>query len=461
MKLKKFIAAVMVAATVLTVFSGCGQKKDDGKVHISVANWPSAENQSLYERYSKNLADFTEKYPNVDLKPDTYSFNTKDFVAKAVAKQLPTIFEAPFTEAKNIPNAGYCEDISSYLEKSGLLEYLNPDILELVKGENGEIWGVPYNVYAQGLYINKALFKQAGLVNEDGTVKAPQTYEEMSEYSKIIKEKTGKAGYVMPTIDNCGGWHFINVAWSFGTKFMQQDKDGKWKATFNSPEFKNAVKWLYDMKWEYDALPAQSAVSNDDRSMMFGTGQAAMMFSTPPANELSTKFDMNIADIACVRMPEGPAKRSAQLGGSILFFAKGTTQEQFDACMDWYRFRGSFATVITDETLKKTEESYQDSFGMKQIILPKTALPILINRENEDKMQALKEQYSNVDPKDYDDYFGFENVELTPEEPACCQQLYSIMDGIVQKVITDKNVDIDAIVEEAVKDFQTNHLDNM
>ena len=56
---------------------------------------------------------------------------------------------------------------------------------------------------------------------------------------------------------------------------------------------------------------------------------------------------------------------------------------------------------------------------------------------------------------------SFDGVELTAEEPACCQQLYSILDGIVQKVITDKDVNIDAIIEEAVKDFQTNHLDNM
>ena len=461
MKFKKTIGICLAIVTALTIMSGCGKKQDDGKVHISVANWPSKENQTLYERYSKNLEEFTKKYPNVDLKPDTYSFNTKDFLAKAVAKQLPTVFEAPFTETKNIPNAGYCEDISSYLKNYGFMEYLNPDLLDLVRGENGEIWGVPYSVYAQGLYINKAIFKEAGLVNADGTVKVPQTYEEMAEYAKIIIEKTGNAGYVIPTIDNCGGWHFINIAWSYGTKFMEQDKDGKWKATFNSPEFKAAVQWLYDMKWKYDALPAQSAVSNDDRSMMFGTGQAAMMFSTPPANELSIKFDMNIKDIACVRMPAGPAKRAAQLGGSILFFAKGTTQEQFNACIDWYKFKGAYTTEITEDYLKKSEESYQDSYAMKQIVLPKTVLPILINRENEDKLQALREKYTNVDPADYDDYFGFKDVELTPEEPACCQQLYSIMDGIVQKVITDKDVNIDDIIEEAVKDFQTNHLDNM
>ncbi len=41
MKFKKIIATCLVAATALTVFSGCGQQKDDGKVHISVGNWPS------------------------------------------------------------------------------------------------------------------------------------------------------------------------------------------------------------------------------------------------------------------------------------------------------------------------------------------------------------------------------------------------------------------------------------
>ncbi len=461
MKFRKVIATFLVAATTLTALAGCGQQQDDGKVHISIGNWPSEENQVLYERYSNNLAGFSEENPDVVLTPDTYAFNTKDFVAKAVANQLPTVFEAPFTEAKNIPNAGYCQDVSTYLEEYGMLDNLNPDLVDLVRGENGEIWGVPYSVYAQGLYINKATFKEAGLVNEDGSVKVPNTYEEVAEYSKIIREKTGKAGFVLPTIDNCGGWHFINVAWSYGTEFMKQDKDGKWIATFNSPEFKSAVQWLYDMKWEYNALPEQFAVSNDDRSMMFGTGQAAMMFSTPPANELSTKFGMNIADIACVRMPEGPDQRAAQLGGNILFFAKGTTQEQFNACMDWYFYKGSYSLEITDESLAKTEASYQDSLKAGYIVIPGSVLPIIVNRDNEDKLQALREKYTNVDVKDYADYLSFEGVALTPEEPACCQQLYSIMDNIVQKVITDKNVDIDTLINEAVNDFQVNHLDNM
>lgn len=41
-----------------------------------------------------------------------------------------------------------------------------------------------------GLYINKPLFTKAGLVNEDGSVKVPQTYEELAEFAGIIKEKT-------------------------------------------------------------------------------------------------------------------------------------------------------------------------------------------------------------------------------------------------------------------------------
>ncbi len=35
------------------------------------------------------------------------------------------------------------------------------------------------------------------------------------ETAKVIREKTGKAGYALPTINNQGGWHFMNIAWSW------------------------------------------------------------------------------------------------------------------------------------------------------------------------------------------------------------------------------------------------------
>lgn len=61
---------------------------------------------------------------------------------------------------------------------------INPKLIETVTDDNGRIRAIPYNAYVQGFTYNKGLFRQAGLVNEDGSVKFPNTYEELAEAAK-------------------------------------------------------------------------------------------------------------------------------------------------------------------------------------------------------------------------------------------------------------------------------------
>ena len=88
----------------------------------------------------------------------------------------------------------------------------------------------------------------------DGTSKQPKDWMELVEFAKIIKHKTGKAGFIIPTTNNCGGWFFTNIAWSFGTDFMEQREDDTWEATFNTPETIEALQFIKDLKWKYDVF---------------------------------------------------------------------------------------------------------------------------------------------------------------------------------------------------------------
>lgn len=460
MKTKKVLALVLAVIMTLAVFSGCGPETNGGKVKFSIGNWPT-ENASGYDLNMEKLARFQANHPEFEVTTDTYAYSTQNFIAKAAAGQLPTSYDVHFTEVNQIASQGYCADIKDALKNTGILDALNPDALATVQGENGEIWGLPHGMYAQSLTINKKLFKEAGLVNEDGSIMVPQTYDEVAQYSQIIKDKTGKAGFVIPTIENCGGWHMMNVAWSYGTDFMEQNADGSWTATFNSDEFKAACQWLYDMKWKYNGLYESSTVSNGERTQLFGTYQAGMMFGAPPENVLCQSYGMDRADIMCVRMPEGPAGRYAQSGGAVIMFSNRATQEEIEACLLWYMEECGYDVVITDEDLANEEESLINTSNNGGIILAESVLPTFSNREGEDKLKELKMKYVNVDMNDWNDYLSFEDVIVQAEEPVCCQQLYSVIDGVVQKIITNPNVDIDAVVNEAVYDFQVNHLDNL
>ena len=387
--------------------------------------------------------------------------NAANIAAKAAADQLPTTWATYFTEVGLISEQGYCKDISPYIKKVGLDKVLNPESLAVVTGENGEVWGIPNSAYAQGLHINKKLFREAGLVNEDGSIKVPQTWDEVAEYAGIIKEKTGVAGFAMPSINNIGGWHFMNIAWSYGTNFEEHDKDGNWKAAFDSKEFKDALEWLYDIKWNKNGLVDSAAMDIPAMQQYFGTYQAGMYISNPPVHALVTQYGMDMDDIMCVRIPAGPKGRIAQTGGGIKMFNANATDAEIEAALAWSMEEEGFSTSVTDETLKVSEENYKTSVENGSIILNRSIFPNMVNREGEEKLLALAKQYCNVDMDNYNDYLSFEDVTLRAEEPVACQQLYAVLDGIVQEILTNKNVNMDELVKTAVNDFQKNHLDNL
>lgn len=53
------------------------------------------------------------------------------------------------------------------------------------------------------------------------------------------------------------------------------------------------------------------------------------------------------------------------------------------------------------------------------------------------------------------------NIELRPEEPVCAQELYAVLDGIIQEILTNKDADIPLLVKKANADFQANYLNNL
>ncbi len=456
MKTKKFLSLLLVAALSMAMTTGC--KKESGKVNLSVGLWPDETQAEALAKKNAKKDEFMAENPDINIIPDTYAFDTKTFTMKAAANQLPNLYVTYYTEISQIIKSGYAADITPILKKYGWDKAINPDLLELCTVD-GKVYGLPQSVYAQGLYINKKLFKEAGLVNEDGSIKTPDTYDEVAEFSQIIKEKTGRSGYIIPTTNNCGGWHFLNIAWSHGTDFMQQ-KNGKWEATFNTESTKKALQWIKDLKWKYNAFVDDSLLDQQGIYKNFAAGNAAMMFANPPMSTLVTKYGMNIDDIMVTKMPKGPEGRYSQMGGGIYVFSPNCSTEQIEAGFKWLAYN-AYTPEITEESAQALRDFYELSLSKNEIILDRDVFNIWISGDRIEQTNAIRKELSNVSSKDYEGFYDMTDVTINPEPAACAQELYAILDGCIQEVLTNKNADIDALVEEASKDFQSNHLDKM
>lgn len=461
--MKKILAAVLGASMVLTT-SGCGTPKkqttDSGKIQISVGAWPAEKNDSKeYARYMDLKQRFEDANPDVEIIPDNWSFSLETFLAKAASGNLPTVYEVYFTESKRVIDAGYCADITDAVKKYGYEGKIKPAIKDLVT-DGDRYYMIPKSSYDMGLYINKTLFTQAGLVNGDGSVKVPQSYDELAEFAGIIKEKTGQPGICICTANNQGGWNFLNVAWAFGTEFMKQDGNGKWKATFDSPECAAALQWIKDLKWKYNAIPETSFATGTEQQKFFGADQAGMFIGTPPQDELVSIYNMSNDDICIASLPAGPAGRYSLIGGVLSVIKQGSTPEQIDAALRWLDFSNSSYT-ISDDVKQTMEDSYK--------VRAEKGLPIGFYQyspweDSADKVEFEKgivDKYANIPSENVKSFNNPpEDLKLKPEEPVNCQELYSALDSCIQEVIINESADPAALLKKAAEDFQRDYLDN-
>lgn len=458
--MKKGIAIGLAGIMLSAVLTGCGApKEDDGKIKLQIGGWPSESETAVVETYNGYKEKLEALRPDVEVIPVTGNFSDeKNFAMKATAKMLPTTYTTHFTEVQKTIKNGYAYDITDILEERGLLDALNPVLLETVKGSDDRVYAFPERTYVMGLSLNKKLFEQAGLVNEDGTVKVPDTYEQLAEYAKIIKDKTGKAGIAFCTAGNCGGWHFMNIAWSYGVEFMKQRDDGTWEATFNTPEAVAALQYIKDLKWKYNVLPADTVVDQQTGFKLFAIDEAAM-FITSPSQTIVSKFGMDPANYAQAKVPAGPAGRYAQMGGGVYMFSNTATKEEVNAAFDWLKVMGLAEPVLDEAATASKEATYKSDIKEKGVVFPMPPVPVWSAPERAEKEEELNAKYCNVDKKDFASYLDMSDVIIKPEEPVACQQLYAVLDGCIQEVITNKNADCAELIKKACNDFQVNHLD--
>ncbi|MDY5626971.1 MAG: extracellular solute-binding protein [Clostridia bacterium] len=458
--MKRIISLLLCVVMTVGVCCSCTKsEKTTGKVKLKIGYWPNKDTDpEKYEVYEGYLAQMKEKYPEVEIEKDSTSIKPDVFLTLASSGQLPDMYRVAYTEPQRIIDAGYARDITDFFKKYGYEEYTNKTSLKVVE-RDGKYYGVPYTLSGVGMWHNMNLYEKAGLVNEDGSPKYPKTYDELAETAKIIKEKTGKAGFAIMTKDTVGGWQFMNIAWSFGVKFMKKDENGKWKATFNSPEGAAALQYVKDLKWKYDVLPENILIDKNEIIKLFATDQLAMSICGG-LSWLSRPiflFNMDKDKIASSPTPEGPCGRYSQIGGDVWMFSKEATDEQVDAAFKWLAIKGE-SPNLTEESYKNLEDSLKSEKEAGNIVLETSELNIWENDDRVKKINDLYAKYTNVLPYLHVPFVA-ENTITKSEEPIGAQKLYALLSTAMQKVLMDKDADCAKIMEETAQTFQRDVLD--
>jgi len=458
--MKKLLCMALVCVMVFGVLAGCGSKKeDDGIVEISLSGFfpdPTTE-PDAHAKFMETVAAFETKYPNVKVIDEDWSFDVQTYMAKAEGGTLPTVYELPLTEVNKVLELGYAADLTEEFESRGWADMLTEKGKETIM-KDGKYYFVPQSNGLGGLLVNLDLYSKAGFVAEDGTPYQPKDWEDLARVAKTIKEKTGAAGFCIPTTQNQGGWRTTPMAWSYGVDFMEKDADGKWKATFNTSEYVDMFELIHKMKWEDDSLTAASLIGYQEPMKMLAAGEVGMIFGDVSySNMIVTRHGMNKDNIGAMALPAGPARHVALMSGGLYTIDRNATPEQIKAVLDWLVFTGE--TPEIDDSIKANmDQDLANRIELGQII----GLEKLSFWNDEAPTVAyLKEIESknvNVDVN-HIKQMNVRDIDFQAEEPVDAQALYSMIDAIIQEILNNKNADIPMLVENAASDFQSNNLD--
>lgn len=465
MKAKRTLAFILAALFGMSVLGGCGGgngktsgKAENGKIQLTMDSWPSEDaDPKAYANAMRKKEEFEKKYPDIEVKGESWAYEIKTFTARAEGGTLPVLYRTHFTEADKIIKLGYSADITEYVKKYGYYGKINETILDKIS-DNGKIYLLPKSAYTLGLVINMNLFRQAGLVNSDGSPKAPKTFDELAEFAEIIKSKTGKAGFAFPTTNNQGGWLFTMLAWNYGGEFIKEE-NGKLKSAFASAECEQALNFLGDLKWNKDAMPANTVVNLNEIMKLIGTDQAAMTIMNPAdLGTLMLNYGMKQEDIAVVNIPSGPKKHVTLMGGAYYAIANNAAPEQIDAAFKWLQFDG-LTTEMDDEAKERYEKNLKATYDSGNSIIGIKDISIWNDTADVTKFKnGMMEKYRNIPIENVRDYNDKNSVEFQTEEETCAQDLYNILDRCIQETLTNKGSDSKGILEKAASDFQNNFL---
>jgi multiple sugar transport system substrate-binding protein len=445
---KALVAGVAVLATV-GALAGCtssGDDSADGKTELRVATFPPGADAAAYEAFAAQEKQFEKENPDIDIIGVEYEWEGPTFAVQLAGGSLPDVFTVPFTDSKTLLENGQLMDVTDAIEKLGYTDKFNPIILDGVTGSDGKIYGFPRQAYAAALHYNRDLFEAAGLDPDN----PPQTWDEIRTAAKAITDATGKAGYAQMAINNTGGWQLTSQTVARGGRTQTDNGDGTAESTIDNDATKAALQFLHDVKWEDKSFGSKVDLDWGTINQEFAAGNIGMYTSGSDIyTALVRDFGMESSIYGMTVVPMD-GDDPGTLGGGDIAVISPTVDEATKAAavtwIDWYymqKLMDKDAAVLDAKTLNESGQAVGTPL-----------LPVL-SRELYDESQEWIADYINV-PVEQMAPFSDRIWDQTPvgEPKVKTQEVYALLDTVVQKVLTDQNADIDALLAQAQTDAQ-------
>jgi len=435
-----------LATTALAPMGVLGQATPPGEpVTVTDAGRPEENQPEANAVLDEIIARYQAANPNVTVESRAQPWDPQTFPARLAAGELEDAFNVAYTEPQGIIARGQAADITEQLQSWEGFGSFSESALDVVRSEDGQIYGIPVFGYALGLMYNRTFFEEAAL---DPNA-PPATWEAFRE-AAIALTTESHAGFAETSTNNQGGWHFTAWMYSAGGQLLEQEGDA-YQAVFASETGVSVLELLKAMRFEDGSMSDRQLLEQDQTREMLATGQAAMAIQAPDSlpwiAERFPDVDMNQFGFGVLPQNGGNATLA---GGSVWMFNPNSSPEVIQAAVDWILFK-EFDLENLDAQLQADQE--------RGAFIGAPESPIFTGEYFEAR-QAVIDTYTNAPLENYTTFIeGSEQVALMAEPPIETQQLYAAIDPAVQAVLTDENANPQELLEQAQQQFQTQVLD--
>ena len=137
---------------------------------------------------------------------------------------------------------------------------------------------------------------------------------------------------------------------------------------------------------------------------------------------------------------------------------KDITYEEVKAAFDYLEYR-DWGMSAQEDSYSRTEEYYQTRLDEGKMVLPVCIDSVFKDADVVKVKNEVMGKVGNVAYEQIASYVENEDTVVCTEPSVYCQELYAILDGVVQEVITNENADPAQLIADAAADFQMNYLD--
>jgi multiple sugar transport system substrate-binding protein len=209
---------------------------------------------------------------------------------------------------------------------------------------------------------------------------------------------------------------------------------------------------LHDMRWVDNSMGSNFLYDWGSINQAFAAGKIGMyMGGSDVYTSLVQQNNIKPDDYGLATLPLDSSSDAGILGGGTLAAVSTKASDaQKDAAMKWidFYYMRKLTTKDGAELDAKTLAA-----GKQPVGTPK--LPVF-NKDQLDKYNAWIASYVNVPLEQMTSFTtGVFSQTLVAEPAAHTQELYTALDPVVQAVLTNKNADIDKLLDKANGDVQS------